>query len=29
VAVCVPFVFHSLPLGLCCSAVFGRALTRQ
>jgi hypothetical protein len=29
VGICVPFVFHSIPLGLCCSAVFGRALTRQ
>ncbi len=27
--VCVPLVFHSIPLGLCSSAVFGRDLTER
>lgn len=27
--ICVPFVFHSIPLGLCCKAVYGRDLTRS
>lgn len=27
VGICVPFVFHSIPLGLCCRAVYGHALT--
>ena len=26
VAICVPFVWHSIPLGLCCTAVYGRDL---
>ena len=26
--ICVPFVFHSVPLGLCCKAVYGRDLSR-
>ena len=28
VGICVPFVFHSIPLGLCCKAVYGRDLSR-
>jgi hypothetical protein len=24
--ICVPFVFHSVPLGLCCGAFYGRVL---
>ena len=28
-AICVPFVFHSIPMGLCCKAVYGRNLTRS
>lgn len=27
VGICVPFVFHSIPLGLCCAAVLGCDLT--
>ena len=26
-AICVPFVWHSVPLGFCCAAVYGRDLT--
>jgi len=29
VGICVPFVFYSVPLGLCCKAVYGRDLTRR
>ena len=29
VGICVPFVFHTIPLGLCCMAVYGRDLSRQ
>jgi hypothetical protein len=29
VAVCVPFVFHSIPFGVCCEAAFGRAVTEK
>lgn len=29
VGICVPFVFHSIPLGLCCGAAYGRALTEN
>ena len=29
VGICVPFVFHSIPLGLCCRAAYGRALTEN
>jgi hypothetical protein len=29
VAVFVPFVFHTVPYGLCCSAAYGRLLKRQ
>lgn len=29
VGCCIPFVFHSIPLGLCCKAVYGRSLTRS
>lgn len=28
VAVCLPFVFHSIPFGLSCGAVYARELTR-
>ena len=28
VAICVPFVFHSIPFGLSCGAVYARELTR-
>ena len=27
--VCVPFVFYSVPLGLCCKAVYGRDLAKS
>ena len=29
VAICVPFVFHSIPFGFCCKAVYGRELKRR
>ena len=29
VAICIPFVFHSIPLGLCCGAAYGRVLTED
>ena len=29
VAICVPFVFHSIPFGFCCKAVCGRDLKRR
>jgi len=27
--ICVPFVFHSVPLGLCCGAFYGRVLQEE
>lgn len=29
VGICIPFVFYSIPMGLCCKAVYGRTLMQR